>query len=91
MPQLVELDAGTIFIAGSAARGTNMPELWRLVEACAATTAADRALRADSRPVPMDMGGVPLPAAREAAAEGMRKATRTAQGTAESDPYDDDL
>ena len=36
LPQLAALDPSTIFLAGSALRGTNMRELWRLVETCAA-------------------------------------------------------
>ena len=38
LPQTAALDSGTIFLAGSALRGTNMKELWRRVETCAART-----------------------------------------------------
>ena len=36
LPEIAALDAGTVFLAGSATRGTNMRELWRRVETCAA-------------------------------------------------------
>ena len=36
LPEIAALDPGTLFLAGSAVRGTNMRELWRRVETCAA-------------------------------------------------------
>ena len=36
LPDIAQLESSTIFLAGSATRGTNMRELWRRVEACAA-------------------------------------------------------
>ena len=39
MPQLVELDVGAVFLAGSAAKGTNMAALWRLIHVYAAPPA----------------------------------------------------
>ena len=36
LPEIAALEPGTIFLAGSATRGTNMKELWRYVEMCAA-------------------------------------------------------
>jgi hypothetical protein len=36
LPEVEALEPSTIFLAGSAMRGTNMKELWRLVETCAA-------------------------------------------------------
>ena len=36
LPEMQALPSGTLFLAGSATRGTNMRELWRRVETCAA-------------------------------------------------------
>lgn len=36
LPEIAALEPGTLFLAGSAVRGTNMRELWRRVETCAA-------------------------------------------------------
>lgn len=36
LPEIAALDSSTYFLAGSALRGTNMRELWRRVETCAA-------------------------------------------------------
>jgi len=45
MPQVVALDVGVVFLAGSARRGTNMRELWRRVETCAAPRTSVVSLR----------------------------------------------
>jgi len=42
LPQIAGLGASDLFLAGSAQRGTNMPALWRRVEACAAASPALR-------------------------------------------------
>ena len=47
LPEIAALDSGTIFLAGSALRGTNMKELWRYVEMCAAPR-----MRRDDRTAP---------------------------------------
>jgi len=62
LPETAALDASTIFLAGSARRGTNMRELWRLVETCAAPRPALEKAHSGrargSRPRP---GGIAVP------------------------------
>ena len=58
LPEFSSLAASTRFLAGSATRGTNMRELWRLIELCAAPRPRNRHTPHDHHAAPIPSGSM---------------------------------